>query len=732
MSIKGHYTAKELEGLPGLPETESAIIRLAKRENWPFQKRAGRGGGREYSLFSLPAETRQALAKQNTKVSIASPAVQSAANQIQLSAEEQEKQRQAARAQSLATFKSLPPWQRRGADAKLAIIHACSFYVTGSGLGRTAGQDAFCYEYNMGRIYVHEMVRAEIRQIHPGTLRSWIREEYEFGAMGLVDMYGNRKGQSKIETSPVLKAAIDSLLDSKPHIKSCHINEFIQAHCLDQPRISTKSIERYRTQRASADPQRTLLATNPDKFKSHMQPAFGSRSEGIINLNQLWEFDATPADVMLVDGRHSVLGMIDVYSRRMKLLVSKTSRTVMVNTLMRRGLMDFGVPDAIKTDNGQDYTSEHFERVLGDLEIYHDLCDPFSGDQKPHIERGLGSFSHDLVELLPGYIGHNVADRKDIESRKTFAQRLKDPDHVIEVNMTAADFQAFCDNWCTAYHQRIHSTLGRSPGTMANEWPGQIRAISEERALDVLLATAPRHGGLRAATKRGVKVERYWYIDPALVSWIGKGRILQVLHEPEDLGRVIIQGPNEFGVYEHICVAVCTEILGISRAELARATNEAWKLHTAELRADLKRSKNVLKNAPAADIIMAARMQDAGKVVALPRPTIEYSTPGLVAAKAATDVLDNIQPAAPVASPEVQAMKERLKGEMERDKALGIATIQVESRKARYERMKRLRQTLTDGEDILPEEYIALRGYEMTSEHKAMKGLEEEAQQAVK
>ncbi len=56
------FTAKTLAGLPGLPGTESAVIRRAKRENWQARKRAGRGGGMEYHISSLPQETRKALA----------------------------------------------------------------------------------------------------------------------------------------------------------------------------------------------------------------------------------------------------------------------------------------------------------------------------------------------------------------------------------------------------------------------------------------------------------------------------------------------------------------------------------------------------------------------------------------------------------------------------------------------------------------------------------------------
>lgn len=209
--MKTHYTAKELAGLPGLEISERAIRDKAKREGWVDQPRRGNGGGLEYSVSSLPPETRKALATLNTKVGYDTPAVQAAGNyadQIQLSAEDQERERRAARTESAAMFKRLPPWQRLGADAKLAILHACNHYITRHGLARTAGQDSFAYEYNMGRIDVAPWVRCEIRQLHPGTLREWIKKEHELGAMGLVDMYGNRKGQSKIETHPVLKAAI--------------------------------------------------------------------------------------------------------------------------------------------------------------------------------------------------------------------------------------------------------------------------------------------------------------------------------------------------------------------------------------------------------------------------------------------------------------------------------------------------------------------------------------------
>lgn len=60
-TTKTHYTAKELAGLTGLPNSERGVQKVAERESWPYQKRAGRGGGREYPITALPAETRDHL-----------------------------------------------------------------------------------------------------------------------------------------------------------------------------------------------------------------------------------------------------------------------------------------------------------------------------------------------------------------------------------------------------------------------------------------------------------------------------------------------------------------------------------------------------------------------------------------------------------------------------------------------------------------------------------------------
>lgn len=58
---KEWFTAAELAGLPGLPGTDRRTRAMADRQGWAGRKRQARGGGQEYHLSSLPAETQSVL-----------------------------------------------------------------------------------------------------------------------------------------------------------------------------------------------------------------------------------------------------------------------------------------------------------------------------------------------------------------------------------------------------------------------------------------------------------------------------------------------------------------------------------------------------------------------------------------------------------------------------------------------------------------------------------------------
>ncbi|MEQ1889731.1 MAG: DNA-binding protein, partial [Alphaproteobacteria bacterium] len=57
------YAARELADLkiPGAPITQQGIKRMARRENWRFVKRSGRGGGEGYPITALPPAWQAAI-----------------------------------------------------------------------------------------------------------------------------------------------------------------------------------------------------------------------------------------------------------------------------------------------------------------------------------------------------------------------------------------------------------------------------------------------------------------------------------------------------------------------------------------------------------------------------------------------------------------------------------------------------------------------------------------------
>ena len=65
--MKSWFSPAELAGLPGLQNTKRGINKLLKTVAWESRPRAGRGGGREYSINALPEITRRYLFSQEAQ-----------------------------------------------------------------------------------------------------------------------------------------------------------------------------------------------------------------------------------------------------------------------------------------------------------------------------------------------------------------------------------------------------------------------------------------------------------------------------------------------------------------------------------------------------------------------------------------------------------------------------------------------------------------------------------------
>lgn len=649
-----HATAAQIAQVMGVPK--STVIRRAEREAWAFQEEPGRGGVRRlYSVDRLPAEARAALAWRQPATLVPGTDPEAARAQVATAGQVegarlalrgglQQRAAQARQQASLRQAAELAPAAQARMDARLAVVRACETYTRASGLPAHQARIAFALAYNDGAIQVPDSVRAEVATTSDTSIERWQALVKKHGITALAGSYGNRAGSGRIDSQPALQEFIQAMLVTYPHARATQVLQGLQARFASPSSPvravlpSLRSLERWMDGWRSANAGTLLALANPDAWKNTQMVAFGSKSEGIDQLGQLWELDSSPADLMLTDGRHTLVGGIDVGTRMPRLVVSKTSKATSVAALIRRMLLDLGVPQRVKTDNGSDYTSNHIVRVFtalsptGRWEDMQELCPPFQPWHKPHIERFFGTFTRDLVELCPGFIGHDVAERSAIEARKSFADRLMKRGEVVELQMSSTELQTFCDEWIqSVYLHNPHEGLGGiTPFEALARNTSEVRRIDDEHALDVLLAEAPGNNGRRTVGKKGIRLDDTHFIAPELEAWVGREVYVRYDALQADLGTLHVFGGDDM---RFICIAQAPDRTGISRHDVAVQAKAMQTKRVQDERRALKAAAKKVGTDQVVGEILRSRAAAAGKLASLPaRPAAPHTSPGLAAA----------------------------------------------------------------------------------------------------
>lgn len=543
----------------------------------------------------------------------------------------------------LVMYNSLPGTAKKAAEARHAMLEACQTFLKEGGYKarrkcgkkdtwNTKGLKDFCAAFVAGTLELPTAIlevftRNGKRSLTPASLLNWRTAYEEQGLYGIASHYVSRSGAT-ILTKAQRDFVIGMIYDH-PHAMPTKVRKAMKPRAKGAKLPSVKAVGNFMTHWKNTHIGLYQYIVNPDQWRSKHMFAYGSASEGVTRLNQVWEADSTKADVLCTDGRCCVIGIIDVWSRRIKLHVSPTSKSTAIAALFRRCLIEWGTPEALRTDCGSDYTSFHIERICDFLEVEHQLCEEFQPQQKPHIERAFKTFSHGIIELLEGYCGHSVADRKDIEARKSFAARMQTKGETIDVKLTMADLQKICDQWTEAiYSHDPHSGLdGMTPAAKARTWTTPIPRINDERALDILLSPAPSNDGLRKIGKEGIQVTFHGAkLNYMAGEFAGhEGETVQVLIDVTDLGSAPIFRENG----EFLCIAEDPHWRGISRQELAQQVKKKQKERLAEQREETKKLAKKMGTKGIATEIIKDRCEQAEKIKELPKQTIPHVTPAL-------------------------------------------------------------------------------------------------------
>lgn len=712
--MKVWFSAEELAGLqlPGFPATKRGVHDFAEREGWhetpeKARQRSGRGGGYEYHVDLLPPETLAYFASKIVGVVEAPQELQRAA------ASEQ-------RADKLAP----PALEAR--DARLALVAASNKFARDGKMPFRTADKAFCALFNARQLAVDDWIRTHVPQLSERTLRRWRDAVSEERASALaVDRGAARRGKGALDTAEDgrVKTFILAHIARQPHLSAHHLRDLIRDAFPALPAPPVRTVQRAVCAWKIEHRVALTQITNPDAFKSHFRAAARGAAP-VMRLNELWQIDASPADVLCVDGRHSIYVAVDLFSRRIIATVTRTPRASAVGLLMRRAIIDWGVPERVKTDNGSDFVAKFTQRLLASLGVEVEVSAPFSPEQKGHVERAIGTMQRDLMPLLPGYIGHSVADRKVIENRKAFAARLGDTDEkAFCVEITAKELQSYLDRWTAErYAHRAHEGLkGRTPFEAAAAWTHPLRRVEDVRALDMLLAPVAGKDGLRTVTKSGVRIDGSHFLCASVLP----GEEVFVRMDPADMGRALLftrDGSTFLGE------AVCPQLAGIDPAKAIAQARAEQKRILDEGSADLRKRMRAIKPRDMVDAVLRTSAKEAGTLVEFPKRADAHTTPQIDAALEAAapqQLLDQTQQI----SDSVRAMQALVEADLAGEQARpvshhNVAPLRTQATpQQRFRRALDLQRALARNEEIASADAVWLGAYEQGAEYRSLKEL---------
>lgn len=676
--------------LPGLPASARGMAKRASSEGWErrvgmSRPRDASGGGMEFSIDLLSKAARDALIRrQGNDFDIEATAVAT----IELRADD-----------------PLTAAQRERRDARLHVLSMFDAFRKEKGGTVREARSAFSHAYSSAELSPPGWVRVAIPALSWRTLETWRATLREKGADALgLDRRGRpaileKAAGGKVKTVALAAIAKQEFLPAKD------LGDFLKTRFEgDLPGdLSVRTIQRARVRLEASNRNVLMKLRDPDGYRSKVEFA-ATNATNAAGLNDLWEFDASPADVMLKGKRrHSIYLSIDVWSRRVKITVTETPRADAVADLTRKCILSWGVPSRIKTDQGSDFKARSTARLMTALGIDHEICDAYDPTSKGTVERAIKTFQHDLA-ICPGFIGHNVADRKKIESRKAFARRLgMDDEQLFGVELDLAEFQSWCDTWADEiYGQREHEGLRRStPALRAASWSGEVKRIAQPDALNVLLAPIVGKDGRRTVTKKGIAIGREHY--QTVAAWPGDEVLVR--QDPTDLGRALVfamDGETYLGD------AICAPLAGMDPVEVAMRVKAAQKAHEKAGVAELRKEMRAIGPREFMDAALHQARKRSASLTYLSRPSVPYSTPALEAAQEAAEAS---RPAISAYTPE---------------QAASAAVIQMPAKptaprttpEQRFRRAVTLDECIERGESIDADDEAWLRGYRMGAEYK--------------
>ncbi|SNZ07719.1 Putative transcription regulator [Persephonella hydrogeniphila] len=697
-------TASQLSHILGV--SKRAINKRANEEKWEYRKVPTKGGyQKQFKTDSLPGDIFRKLILKLTNQYSDLP--EEFVPRFSTKSLEELKE-------CMRLYMIAPDQHKKEADAKLAIIKAYeTFRQRSSDLKEGEAKSLFIKLFNQGKISVPEAYEVGIDQITLKTFYKWLEDYNLNGLYGLLPKHIQKGRKSKI-TPEMIKIIWAQI--GKGITRGKKIYEALKYHKLkgdikeDLP--SYASFMRFYQKFKRENDAKIKMILEPDKFRSEYMPAFGDQTEQYKAeyYGQVLMLDATKGDVMCrwkeeVDGkliektkRLTLTIFIDVYSRDIRFALSERENSyVVVDSLLRNWLLDVGVPELIITDNGSVYKSKHFQQVSNRFNIKILYTQAYSPEQKAIVERAFGTIATQFFETLEGYIGHNVEQRKAIESRKKWATKLyKDDSFSVEILLSPEQLQERIEEYLEKRYRKERHSFGIVEELIAKS-PKLSPKITDERTLDILLGEEHR----RKLTNKGIRLNNRIYVSDKLIDYYlekGKESWVIVREDISDIRRIYVYDTKG----QFICEAFDTR--GLSEEIKASVAKKAHKKALRSAKEERKKIKQFTEEYSSTPYeIMLTGWQEPKKqnnqdtkVIQFPRPQQEFENEEIKVAKKLAD---------------------------EKQEKQELAKEQTQNYTSAIQRAYALFDLIEEGKPISAEDYEFLKEYSKTEEYKEHKNM---------
>ena len=372
------------------------------------------------------------------------------------------------------------------------------------------------------------------------TTQRWAAQYLSGGLAGLVR--SRRSDARQRKTSSDLVELIEGLALQKPRLSAATIHRRVTA-IAETRHWQAPSYAAVHAIIQELDPALLTLAHDgAAAYRDRFELIYRHRAE---RPNDLWQADHTLLDILVLDAngqpvRPWLSVVLDDHSRAVAgytVFVGAPS-AIQTALALRQAIWRketpswpvCGLPDALYTDHGSDFTSHHIEQVAADLHIELIYSTVGRPQGRGKIERFFGTLNTELLPELPGALQHG---------KPGTPPRLS----IGELDAAIRTFTL------SVYNTRIHSEIGQSPNDAwrADGWLPRMPESLE--ALDLLLVMVVQS---RLVRRDGIRFQGLRYTDPTLAAYVGES--VAIRYDPRDITEIRVFHHNRF-----LCRAVSAD-----------------------------------------------------------------------------------------------------------------------------------------------------------------------------